>query len=197
WLRDYVDWNLPVAALCERLTLAGLEVTGVQVLGLPPPEGLHLKAEEVGPVWDKDRVVIGEILDVQRHPDADRLTLPIVAYGEGRTKTLVTGAPNIKIGDKGPKGVVELSCSGLCDGDAAQKVLKELKPTKIRGVPSDAMVCSFKELGISDEHEGIIILEDDAPVGMPLADFMGDIVLELDVTPNLARCLSMIGVARE
>src|SRR5262249_3018022 len=88
WLRDYVDWNLPVAAVCERLTLAGLEVAGVQVLGLPPPEGLHLKAEEVGPVWDKDRVVIGEILDVQRHPDADRLTLPIVAYGEGRTKTL-------------------------------------------------------------------------------------------------------------
>ncbi|HMF17496.1 MAG TPA: phenylalanine--tRNA ligase subunit beta, partial [Gemmataceae bacterium] len=152
---------------------------------------------EAGPVWDKDKVLIGEILEVNRHPDADRLTLPVVAYGEGRTKTLVTGAPNIKVGEKGQKVVVALCGSVLFDGHAEQKVLKELKPTKIRGVPSDAMVCSFKELGISDEHEGIIILEEDAPVGMPLADFMGDIVLELEVTPNLARCLSMIGVARE
>jgi phenylalanyl-tRNA synthetase beta chain len=197
WLREYVDWDLPVALLAERLTLAGLEVAGVQVLGLPLPEGLHIKAEEAGPVWDKDKVLIGEILDVQRHPDADRLTLPTVAHGEGRTKTLVTGAPNIKVGDKGQKVVVALAGSVLFDGHAEQKVLKELKPTKIRGIPSDAMVCSFKELGISDEHEGIIILEDDAPVGMPLADFMGDMVLELEVTPNLARCLSMIGVARE
>src|SRR5439155_6515964 len=69
--------------------------------------------------------------------------------------------------------------------------------TKIRGVPSDAMACSYRELGISDDHEGIILLEDDAPVGVPLADFMGDIILELDVLPNMARCLSMIGVARE
>ena len=76
------------------------------------------------------------------------------------------------------------------------KQLKELKPTKIRGVPSDAMVCRY-ELGIDEEHEGIILLEDDAPVGTPLADFMGDIVLEIDVLPNMARCLSMIGVARE
>jgi phenylalanyl-tRNA synthetase beta chain len=197
WLRDYVDFNLPVAELAERLSLAGLEVAGVQVLGLPPPDGLRVKAEEAGPVWDKDKVIIGEILEVQRHPDADRLTLPTVAYGQGRTKTLVTGAPNIKVGDKGQKVVVALSGSVLFDGHAEQKVLKELKPTKIRGVPSDAMVCSFKELGISDEHEGIIILENEAPVGMPLADFMGDIVLELDVTPNLARCLSLIGVARE
>ena len=83
------------------------------------------------------------------------------------------------------------------DGHATPKVLKELKPGKIRGVPSDAMVCSAYELGISDEHEGIILLEEDAPVGMPLADLMGDVVLEVDVLPNMARCLSMIGVARE
>jgi len=76
-------------------------------------------------------------------------------------------------------------------------VLKELKPGKVRGVVSDAMVSSAYELGISDEHEGIILLEDDAPVGMPLADYMGDIVLEIDVLPNMARCLSMIGIARE
>jgi len=197
WLRDYVDISLPVPQLVERLTLAGLEVAGVRVLGLPIPEGLRVKAEDAGPVWDRDKIVIAEIVKVERHPDADRLTLPTVNYGDGRSKTLVTGAPNIKVGDVGQKVVVALAGSILFDGHAEERVLKELKPTKIRGVPSDSMVCSYKELGISEEHEGIIILEDDAPVGTPLADFMGDIVLELDVTPNMARCLSMIGVARE
>jgi phenylalanyl-tRNA synthetase beta chain len=197
WLRDYVPLPDSVAQLAERLTLAGLEVAGVRVIGLPPPQGMRVKAEEAGPVWDRDKIFIGEITHVERHPDADRLTLPTVTYGEGRTKTLVTGAPNIKIGDKGQKVVVALMGSVLFDGHSDEKVLKQLKPTKIRGVPSDAMVCSFKELGISEEHEGIIILENDAPVGTPAADFMGDIVLELDVTPNMARCLSMIGVARE
>src|SRR5205807_5713615 len=110
---------------------------------------------------------------------------------------LVTGAPNINIGDRAVKVVLALSGSVLIDGHSEQRKLSELKPTKIRGVPSDAMVCSLLELGISDEHEGIILLEDDAPVGTPLADFMGDIVLEVDVLPNMARCLAMIGVARE
>src|SRR5262245_55238672 len=197
WLRKYVDLTLPVPQLVERLTLAGLEVGGVRLIGVPPPEGRHVKSEEQGPVWDRDKLVIAEILGVERHPNADRLTLPTVAYGEGRTKQLVTGAPNIKVGDKGQKVVVALTGSVLFDGHAGEKVLKELKPTKIRGVPSDSMVCSFKELGISDEHEGIIILEDDAPVGTPLVDYMGDIVVEVDVLPNMARCLSMIGVARE
>src|SRR5262249_46513537 len=156
-----------------------------------------VKSEEQGPVWDRDKIVIAVILGVERHPNADRLTLPTVAYGEGRTKQLVTGAPNIKVGDKGQKVVVALTGCVLFDGHADEKVLKELKPTKIRGVPSDSMVCSFKELGISDEHEGIIILEEDAPVGTPLVDYMGDIVVEVDVLPNMARCLSMVGVARE
>jgi phenylalanyl-tRNA synthetase beta chain len=93
--------------------------------------------------------------------------------------------------------VLAFTGSILFDGHSEEKVLKELKPTKIRGVPSDSMVCSMRELGIGDDHEGIIILEQDAPVGMPLADFMGDIILEVDVLPNMARCLSMIGVARE
>src|SRR5437762_47728 len=110
---------------------------------------------------------------------------------------MVTGAPNLKVGDRNVKVILALSGSVLFDGHATPKKLAELKPTKIRGVPSDAMVCSSFELGIDEEHEGIILLEPDAPVGMPLMDFMGDIVLELEVTPNMARCLSMIGVARE
>src|SRR5208337_402115 len=100
--------------------------------------------------------------------------------------------------DRGQKVIVALTGSVLFDGHSDQKVLKELKPTKIRGVPSDAMVCSYKELGISEEHEGIILLGPDAPEpGAAAVDYLGDVVLELDVLPNMARCLSMIGVARE
>jgi phenylalanyl-tRNA synthetase beta chain len=197
WLRDYVALTIPEAQLTERLTLAGLEVAGVRVLGLPVPEGLRVKTEDQGPVWQRDKVVTAKVTRVDKHPDADKLKLPWVEYGPGLTKQLVTGAPNINIGDAGQKVVLALAGSVLYDGHAAEPVLKELKPTKIRGVPSDAMVCSYLELGISDEHEGVIILEDDAPVGVPLADFMGDIVIEIDVLPNMARCLSMIGVARE
>ena len=197
WLRDSVNSSLPPAQLIERLTLAGLEVAGVRLLGLPVPEGVRVKAEDRGPVWDRDKIVIAEVQSVDRHPNADRLNLPTVTWGAGNVKQLVTGAPNIKAGDKGQKVVLALAGSVLYDGHSEERVLKELKPAKVRGVPSDAMVCSYRELGISEEHEGIILLEDDAPVGTPLVDFMGDIVLEVDILPNMARCLSMIGVARE
>ncbi len=197
WLREYVDLPESVGRLAERLTLAGLEVAGIRVVGLPVPAGLHIKTEDVGPVWDRDKIVIGRVLGVERHPNADRLTLVTVDYGAAEPKVVVTGAPNLKVGDRGQRVIVAFSGSVLFDGHSEQKVLKELKPTKIRGVPSDAMVCSAYELGISDEHEGIILLEDEALVGMPLADFMGDVVLEVDVLPNMARCLSMIGIARE
>jgi phenylalanyl-tRNA synthetase beta chain len=196
WLREYVDITLPVPALIERLTLAGLEVGDVQLVGVPTPEGLPARPSEPRPIWDRDKLFVAEVLEVNKHPDADRLTLVTVNYGR-ELKQVVTGAPNIKVGDKGQKVILALAGSTLFDGHAEEKTLKTLKPTKIRGVPSDAMVCSEKELGLSGEHEGIIILEDTAPVGTPLADFMGDVVLEIDVLPNMARCLAMIGVARE
>jgi phenylalanyl-tRNA synthetase beta chain len=199
WLGEYVPLTLPVAELVERLTLAGLEVSGVRLIGVPPPEGLRVKSAEVGPVWDRDKIVVAEVMEVAPHPDpaVTKLKLPTVAYGEGRTKTMVTGAPNISVGDKGVKVVLALSGSILFDGHATPKQLMELKPKTIRGTPTDAMVCSSFELGIDEEHEGIILLEDDAPVGTPAVDFMGDIVVELEITPNMARCLSMLGVARE
>src|SRR5271168_3010623 len=92
WLREYVDFAIPEAQLVERLTLAGLEVSGIRVLGLPVPPGLRVRAEERGPVWAKDKIVTAQILKIDRHPDADRLKLPTVAYGAGLTKMLVTGA---------------------------------------------------------------------------------------------------------
>jgi phenylalanyl-tRNA synthetase beta chain len=198
WLHEYVDLTtVPPARLIERLTLGGLEVAGVRVLGLPIPEGVRVKPEDRGPVWDRDKIVVAQVLGVEKHPNADRLKLPTVTWGEGKVKQLVTGAPNINVGDQGQKVVLGLCGSVLIDGHSEERKLAELKPTKIRGIPSDAMVCSLLELGISEEHEGIILLEDDAPVGVPLADFMGDIVVEVDVLPNMARCLAMIGVARE
>jgi phenylalanyl-tRNA synthetase beta chain len=197
WLREYVDVALPVSQLIERLTLAGLEVASVRFLGVPAPENLPVKIDEPGPVWPPDKIVVGEVLSVERHPNADRLTLATVNYGASAPKVVVTGAPNLKIGDKGQKVIVALAGSNLFDGHSQEKVLRELKPSTIRGVPSDAMVCSAYELGISEEHEGIILLEPDAPTGKPLVEFIGDVVLEIDVLPNMARCLCMIGVARE
>lgn len=202
WLREYVPLTVPVAELVERLTLAGLEVSGVRLLGVPAPEGLHVKSEEAGPVWERDKILIARVQRVEPHPDPAvvNLKLPVVEYGEGRTKTIVTGAPNLKVGDGGQRVILALTGSVLYNHHAkgGEKTLQQLKPTKIRGVPSDAMVCSSFELGIDEDKEaGIILLEEDAPVGMPLADYMGDIVLELDVLPNMARCLALLGVARE
>jgi phenylalanyl-tRNA synthetase beta chain len=198
WLGDYVDFSLPVPQLVERLTLAGLEVASVRPIGLPTPEGVRAKVEESVPVWDKDKVIVACVLSVDKHPNADKLKLVTVDYGGGEPKVVVTGAPNVQIGDSGYKVIIGLTGTVYWDGHVTPKALGTLKPTKIRGVPSDAMVMSEFELGISEEHEGIIRLGDDAPEpGTPLADYMGDIVLEIDVLPNMARCLSMIGVARE
>ncbi|MER3414968.1 MAG: phenylalanine--tRNA ligase subunit beta [Gemmataceae bacterium] len=196
WLRDYVDLDDDIAGLIERLTLAGLEVTGVRLIGVPPPPGLRLHALERGPVWDRDKVFVAEVVEVHKHPNADRLHLVTVAYGD-QIKTVVTGAPNLHVGDRGQKVVLALAGAVLFDGHAQGNVLRELKPAKIRGVLSEGMVCSARELGLGEDHEGILLLDDDAPVGVPLADYLGDIVLDVDVLPNMARCLSLIGIARE
>lgn len=197
WLREYVEIQDSLGELAQRITLGGLEVANVRLLGLPVPPGLKIKVEDPGPIWARDRIFIGQVVKVEPHPNADRLKLPTVDYGQGRSIKMVTGAPNLQVGDVGQKVVLALSGSVLFDGHATPRVLKELKPGKIRGEPSDAMVCSTFELGIDEEQDGIILLEEDAPVGVPLVDYLGDAILEVDVLPNMARCLSMIGVARE
>ncbi|MSR31930.1 MAG: phenylalanine--tRNA ligase subunit beta [Gemmataceae bacterium] len=197
WLNDMVQPGLGLAELVDRLALAGLEVSGLQSWGMPIPPGITHGAEAPYPLWNKDSLLVGKVLRVDKHPDADRLKLPTVEYGEGKTITMVTGAPNLHVGDCGQKVVLALSGAVLFDGHAEPKVLKELKPGKIRGILSEGMVCSGFELGISDDHDGIIFLEDSATVGMPLVDFMGDTILEIDVLPNKGRCLSILGMARE
>ncbi len=178
WLKDYVDITVPLDDLAERLTLAGLEVAAI---------------EHIGDWWDREKIVVGEVLEVRPHPDADRLVLVDVAFGGGEVEQCVTGAPNLfsyrGTGRVSLKVAYAMEGAELYDGHKDGFVITRLKRTRIRGVPSKSMVCSEKELGISEEHEGIMFLPDDAPVGAPLADYLGDVVLDLDLTPNLARLL--------
>ncbi len=174
WLKEFVDVKLPPEEVADRLTMAGVEAKGIQV---------------IGGRWDN--IVVGQIAAVNPHPNADRLRLPTVDLGTGQ-QTVVCGAPNLNIGDK-----VAFASVGaeLIDGHTGETA--QLKPAKIRGVESSGMVCSEKELGISDNHTEILVLAADAPVGMPLADYLGDAVLDLDVTPNRPDCLCVIGIASE
>jgi phenylalanyl-tRNA synthetase beta chain len=184
---------MTVDELADRLTLAGLEVAEVEKIGI---EGSELP-------WDPDKVVIGNILEVRQHPNADRLVLADVDYGAAEPHTVVTGAPNLfQYRGQGRlahplKGIYAKEGATLYDGHAAGKVKAVLKGRPVRGIMSDAMLCSEKELGLSEEHEGILILPDDAPVGTPLRDYLGDAVLDIDILPNMARALSILGVARE
>lgn len=174
WLKEYVDINIPAADLAHKLTMAGLEVEGMQV---------------IGGVWEN--VVIAQILAMNPHPNADRLTLPTVDLGTEQV-TVVCGAPNLKVGAKVPYARVGAQ---LIDAHTGQTAV--LKAARIRGVTSNGMLCSERELGISDSHTGIMILRDDAPLGTPLADYLGDVIFDIAVTPNRPDCLSVIGIARE
>jgi phenylalanyl-tRNA synthetase beta chain len=182
WLEEFVSIDIPVAELADRLTFAGLEVGEVI---------------EVGSDWDREKVFVGEIVRVRQHPAADRLTLVTVNFGGEEPLEMVTGAPNITVGMSGEKVPVALVGARLRDARGAEGESIVLKPAKIRGVRSEGMVCSESELGISDDHEGIMFLPDEAPVGTPLRDYLGDTVLDLELTPNLSYCLSLEGVARE
>ncbi len=171
WLREFVEIALPPAEIARRLTDAGLEVEGV---------------ETVGPVLEK--VVVARIETVRRHPEADRLSLCEVTDGAA-TRSIVCGATNMKAGDR-----VALALDG-----AALPNGSKIKRSKIRGQVSEGMLCSARELGLGDEHAGILILPPDAPLGTPVADAigLGDAVLVIKVYPNRPDLLSIRGVARE
>ncbi len=193
WLRDYVDVTLPIDELAERLTRSGLEVDSIERYGI---EGAELP-------WDRDLIVVCNIREVTQHPNADRLVLAEVEFAPGQFHTVVTGAPNIQQWKGlGPittplRAVYAKEGSVLYDGHVEGRVKVTLKGKPVRGVMSDAMLCSEKELGMSDEHEGILLLPDDAPIGVPLVDYLGDAVIDIDVLPNMARTLSIVGMARE
>lgn len=211
WIKDYVDIDIPIENLANKMTMAGLEVEEIIYVGLPIPGGKvdirpggHLRHETKisGIEWDPEYIVVGAILEVMPHPNADRLVLCRLDDGDVEHIAL-TGAPNLF-----PyKGKGELSSplkvafaregAQLFDGHQPGQVLTILKRTKIRGVESYSMACSEKELGISENHEGVIILDPDAPIGMPLVDYMGDAVLDVAIMPNIARNANILGMARE
>lgn len=182
WLHDYVDVHLPVGELAEKLTLAGMEVESI---------------ETIGAEWGREHIFVGQVLAVKPHPNADRLTLAVVEYGTGQPLTVVTGAPNLSIGSSGQKVAFAIAGARLIDGYSEELRIITLHPARIRGIRSEGMVCSEKELGLSDSHESIIILPADAPVGTPLVDYLGDAVLEFEIKGTFAHLESVLGIARE
>lgn len=210
WIKEYVDITIPPEELAHRLTLAGLEVGAIEYIGIAPTPASELGANLAVPptsdqlVWDPERIVVGHVLEVKPHPDADRLVLAMVEHGTGKPEQAVTGAPNLfEYRGNGPLDE-PLAVAFAREGAVLMDPYSEepgarmtLKPKKLRGIENRTMVLSEKELGISDEHEGIMLLQTDAAPGTPLQDAIGDVILDIDLTPNFARAYSMLGIARE
>ena len=174
WLKEYVDIVVPVEELAHRLTMAGTEVADIATIG----------------GW-KD-CYVGHVVDVEPHPNADRLTLCTVDYGSGDSLKVVCGAPNVAGGQK-----IAFAKVGAELFNTHSARMEPLKAARIRGVVSEGMICSERELGIGDDHDGILVLPEEAPVGTPLSDYIGDQILDLELTPNRSDCLSVLGVAHE
>ncbi len=174
WLRQYVDVDLPPRELAHRLTMAGVEVGEVDEIG----------------GWSE--VFVGRVTGVRQHPNADRLSLCTVTTGGEEEMEVVCGAPNVAEGQN-----ICFARVGAQLYNAHAGKHETLAAARIRGVESQGMICSELELGLGDDHTGIIVLAEDAPVGMPLNEFMGDTILDLELTPNRLDCLSMLGVAHE
>lgn len=176
WLREFVDVDLPVPELARLLIDATAEVESW---------------ETIGAQWEPDKVRVARVLSVEPHPNADRLRLVTVDAGSG-LQQVVCGAPNVASGQK-----VAFATEGarLRDGHTGEPTVLKLRP--IRGVESAGMVLSEKELGLSDEHEGILVLPDDAPVGRPLVEVLGDVVFDISTWANRADLLGVLGFGRE
>lgn len=177
WLREFCNPALTTSELAETLTMAGLEV------------------EELRPVAPPfTKIVVGEIKDAKQHPDADRLRICQVDAGQGALLNIVCGAPNARVGIKVPCALVGAE---LPPGDDGKPFL--IKVGKLRGVESQGMLCSARELKLSEDHEGLLELSDSAPVGADIREHLklDDTLFTLKLTPNLAHCLSVFGIARE
>ena len=210
WLKDFVDITVPLPDLARRLTLAGLEVEQILSIGLSftkPASGGQQPDEMLesyisGLAWEPDKIVTASVSEVMPHPNADRLVLCKLFDGD-REHIVLTGAPNLYpykgLGTLPKPLKVAYARQGarIYDGHQPGQVITTLKPAKIRGIDSYSMICSEKELGISDDHEGVIIFDDDAPVGIPLANYIGDAVFDIKILPNIARDANILGVARE
>ena len=172
WLREWVNPAISSEELSEQITMAGLEVDGVE-----PVAG------------EFNGVFVGEVVECGQHPNADKLRVTKVNVGGERLLDIVCGAPNCRKGLK----VAVATIGAVLPGDF------KIKAAKLRGEPSEGMLCSFSELGISEDHDGIIELPADAPIGTDIREYLklNDNAIEISVTPNRADCLGIIGVARD
>ena len=172
WLREWISPVVTDEILAEQLTMAGLEVDGI---------------ETVAPAFSK--VVVGHVVSCEKHPDADKLNLCQVDVGEAETVQIICGAKNVRTGLK----VMAALVGAKLPGDF------KIKKAKLRGVESFGMICSESELGISDSSEGIAELDVEATIGQDVREYLDldDHIIELDITPNRGDCFSVLGVARE
>jgi phenylalanyl-tRNA synthetase beta chain len=187
WIRDFNDCELPAEEIAKILTRAGLEVEAIERIG----------------VYSR-QVLAAEVLAVEEVPGARELRAVEVALGGERRATAVTGAPNVAAGAVGRKVPAALPGARLIDAKAERFAVVEVAARELRGIASGAVLCSQKELGIADDHSGVLFLDDRAAPGAPVAEILrpprdidADVVLELAILPNYGRCLSIVGVARE
>ncbi|WP_017777780.1 phenylalanine--tRNA ligase subunit beta [Paraburkholderia kururiensis] len=178
WLRTFVDPQLTTEELSHALTMAGLEVEGLRPAAPPT-----------------SKIVVGRVLEVVKHPDADKLNVCQVDAGTGATLNIVCGAPNVAPGIKVPVALVGAQLPPAEEGGAPFAI----KLSKLRGVESQGMLCSARELKLSEDHSGLLILPEDTPIGQDIREALNldDTVFEIKLTPNKADCLSVFGIARE
>ncbi len=170
WLKELVDFDATPEEVAARLTAAGLEVASIETQAVPPG------------------VIVAEVLDIEKHPNADHLTVCTVSTGSGEPLKIVCGAPNVTAGMKSPLAPIG---TALTPEFTVSKV-------KLRGVESSGMLCSERELGISDDHDGIMDLPKQYQVGSPLQEYIPyETVIEVELTANRGDCLSVLGIARE
>ncbi|RQR30697.1 phenylalanine--tRNA ligase subunit beta [Burkholderia sp. Bp9142] len=178
WLRTFVDPQLTTDELSHALTMAGLEVESLSKAAPPT-----------------SKIVVGRVLEVVKHPDADKLNVCQVDAGTGATLNIVCGAPNVAPGIKVPVALVGAELPPAEEGGKPFAI----KLSKLRGVESQGMLCSARELKLSEDHSGLLILPGDTPVGQDIRDTLNldDTIFEIKLTPNKADCLSVFGIARE
>ena len=171
WLREFVELPPSIDALAELLTMSGVEIEGIEKRGA-----------------DFDHVVVAQITESKPHPNADRLTVCVVDHGSGTKRQIVCGAKNYRVGDKVP---LALPGAELIGG-------LKIRASKLRGVESEGMLCSAKELGVAEDAAGLLILSPEAKIGAPIRDlFPPDTILDVEITPNRGDLLSHFGLARE
>jgi phenylalanyl-tRNA synthetase beta chain len=181
WLRELVAVDLPVDRLAHALTMGGLEV------------------EEITPVAPAfENIVVAHVKSVAPHPNADKLRVAEVDAGTGEALQIVCGAPNVAAGQKVPCALVGAKLLAAASEEGGGSVL-EIRKAKLRGVESSGMLCSARELGLSQDHSGLLVLPEDAPVGKDIRAYLDldDTILTFKLTPNRGDCLSMFGIARD